>query len=905
MRLFVILILSIIIAVLAFGQTNQNIHFLKQQLLQPQSIIKNDFVVNDDTVGCSNNNLMNIAMDTNGNYVVLYLSELAGASQLFFTRYASDGAQLGEPTKVSDLEGYSTESGGVIKMDAEGNFMIAWFDTRMGETNWKIFFQRYTKDGVKLGANTQLKVDVSNVVQRFPSLSVDKDGGFIIAWIDARDGIGYNVFYQRYSKDGSPIGNNIKVNQDVSFKDPVNIAAAMDKNKNVLIAWHEARSASNPLVYIQRFDGNGVAIGNNTLVITKYPEKNNVNPVVAMEPNGSFIVVWEMEIPAGANLFFQRFSSSGEALGLNTTVLLNANPKGPATAVIDTSGAFAFSWVETRSTLPNVFLRQFNNDGTPASNEIKVFECTSQNMYSQSPRMAMDTAGNYLVLWEQDDSTGAKIKSIRYDTHTLSLDSIVDVAAIKGTRNQTAPQVAVAKNGMFIVAWNDLRVSKSLFNQVFAQLYGADGNPIGENYKVTNDLENVGSHCVGIDSLGNYVISYNIRTNTYDNYIYCRRYSNTGALIGDIIVVTDDTKKKALCISNTIKMFKDGSFIAVWSDNEGGVYNCYYQLFDKNGGKIGTNRKVTDVISEEVRVSPAIGICDDNSFAIVWYDQRNNTSDIYMRLFASDGSPIGADFKVNDLSTIGYEPAIAMLPSGDFIVAWQDQRFDNINFDIFMQRYSKIGERLGDNYRINEDESGIHGEASVVANESGEFSIFWTDYGDNLQNPDLYAQKFDASGNASGGNFQAVADGPNYQESIPFAGANNDKIVLTWVDNRRTKGWDIFGKIVTWDWSGESDGVDDGSSVVEFALDQNYPNPFNPSTMIRYKVAKASRVSIKVFDLLGRQVAVVFEGNVGAGIYEIPWTAKKLPSGMYLYQITAESNGKTLFSQTKKLMLIK
>jgi hypothetical protein len=87
----------------------------------------------------------------------------------------------------------------------------------------------------------------------------------------------------------------------------------------------------------------------------------------------------------------------------------------------------------------------------------------------------------------------------------------------------------------------------------------------------------------------------------------------------------------------------------------------------------------------------------------------------------------------------------------------------------------------------------------------------------------------------------------------------------------------------------------------EFALEQNYPNPFNPSTVISYQLpVAAGHVSLKVYDVLGREVATLVNEQKAPGNYEVKFDGSKLASGVYIYRIEA---GK--FSDAKKLLLIK
>ena len=86
----------------------------------------------------------------------------------------------------------------------------------------------------------------------------------------------------------------------------------------------------------------------------------------------------------------------------------------------------------------------------------------------------------------------------------------------------------------------------------------------------------------------------------------------------------------------------------------------------------------------------------------------------------------------------------------------------------------------------------------------------------------------------------------------------------------------------------------------KYSLSQNFPNPFNPSTTIRYSVPKAGFVTLKVFDMLGKQVAELVNGYRTAGFYLVDFTGTELSSGVYYYRIESEG-----FTDVKKMILIK
>jgi hypothetical protein len=87
---------------------------------------------------------------------------------------------------------------------------------------------------------------------------------------------------------------------------------------------------------------------------------------------------------------------------------------------------------------------------------------------------------------------------------------------------------------------------------------------------------------------------------------------------------------------------------------------------------------------------------------------------------------------------------------------------------------------------------------------------------------------------------------------------------------------------------------------VRFALDQNYPNPFNPSTTISYKISSDSYVTLKVYDILGKEIATLVNGQRATGSYQTAFDASLLSSGMYFYQLRAGE-----YVQTRKMVLMK
>ncbi len=103
-------------------------------------------------------------------------------------------------------------------------------------------------------------------------------------------------------------------------------------------------------------------------------------------------------------------------------------------------------------------------------------------------------------------------------------------------------------------------------------------------------------------------------------------------------------------------------------------------------------------------------------------------------------------------------------------------------------------------------------------------------------------------------------------------------------------------------WFGVTTGIERVNDLVPgtYALGQNYPNPFNPSTTINFALPQTSNVVLKVYDVLGSEVATLLNGEKAAGNYEVSFDASKLASGLYIYTLNTGN-----FTASKKMMLIK
>lgn len=143
-----------------------------------------------------------------------------------------------------------------------------------------------------------------------------------------------------------------------------------------------------------------------------------------------------------------------------------------------------------------------------------------------------------------------------------------------------------------------------------------------------------------------------------------------------------------------------------------------------------------------------------------------------------------------------------------------------------------------------------------------------------------------------------------YQPSSPLTSFNNNPTNGAWIlaiadgaggDTGYLKAWCLY---ITY--QGLLGGIHTVEIPNQYSLSQNYPNPFNPTTTIKYGIPKAGIVTLKIYDLLGREVTTLVNERKDPGVYNVDFNATNLASGIYLYKITSGD-----FSAVKKMMLVK
>jgi hypothetical protein len=431
---------------------------------------------------------------------------------------------------------------------------------------------------------------------------------------------------------------------------------------------------------------------------------------------------------------------------------------------------------------------------------------------------------------------------------------------------------------------------------------------------------------------GNYlhIVWTDYRNNEIE--IYYKRSTDGGISWGA------DTRLTNSQGSKTPSVAVSGSIVyVVWEDDNA---ELYYKRSVNQGESWGADVRLTE--SQGGSRNPSISVSSQN-IHVTWEDNRDTGlfgyPEIYYKRSTDGGISWGADTRLTVDPAESNYPSVSA--SGNFVhVSFEDNRE---NWDLYYKRSTDGGASWHPEVRLTESPSisvshsiassgsmvhiagldnasgfneihyirstdgGISWEAdTILTNNSftSDFpSICVSESAVHIIWQELYAGNWEIFYKRSingGASWEPEANITNHSSAshYPFISASGMNIHTVWSDNR-DGNYEIYYKRNP---TGNVIGISGNNTATadKFILEQNYPNHFNPLTVINYSVPDPAYVTIKVYDLLGREVTAMVSSHHKTGNHTGTFDGSGFPSGIYFYVMTAGG-----FKETRKMILLK
>jgi len=374
----------------------------------------------------------------------------------------------------------------------------------------------------------------------------------------------------------------------------------------------------------------------------------------------------------------------------------------------------------------------------------------------------------------------------------------------------------------------------------------------------------------------------------------------------------------------------------VWSDNRDGNYEIYFKNSLNGGLSWGTDKRLTTQSGSSIY--PSITV-QGSTVHVVWEDNRDGNSEIYYKKSTDGGTIWGADLRLTNSSGYSERPSISN--SNSYIhVVWYDNR--NGNYEIYYKHSTDGGINWGTEKRLTNNTA--NSKFPSIAATGSIVYVVWGDERDG--NEEIYYIQ-----SSDGGiiwNTETRLTNNLLESNYPSIAVSDTKVHIVW-QNRRDGNNEIYYKRSTnlglnWEtdirltnnsahsvlvstaitgstvniiWTDYRNGNECiyykrnptgnvgiqniGTEIpTSFSLEQNYPNPFNPSTKIRFSIPNSGFTTIKIFNILGKEISTLVNESLQPGTYETIFDGSGLNSGVYFYKFTTDG-----FSETKRMLLIK
>ncbi|MFL6844371.1 MAG: hypothetical protein ACJ8ER_05775, partial [Allosphingosinicella sp.] len=362
---------------------------------------------------------------------------------------------------------------------------------------------------------------------------------------------------------------------------------------------------------------------------------------------------------------------------------------------------------------------------------------------------------------------------------------------------QGQPAIVRLASGQFVIVWSSFVSDPGIF-EVRGQLYAADGTPIGGDFAVTSLDGNLGDPRVQALSSGGFVVTwtYDVHDGTGTNAasgtalrLHGQLFDSAAAKVGGELTLTSGTLTNH-SDSQPIALANGGfalGYTRSTSTNNVIDTDVVVQLFDSTGAATGPATLVS-ASSTGTQSASAFTALAGGGFVATWNDTNSaavgdsSSQGVKAQLFDSNGAKSGGEFLVNT-TTSGpqYQPSVAALASGGFVVTWthlQPGVGNPAGNDVYAQIFTAAGAKVGGEFIVNSRTDGTQYVSYATGLADGGFVVAWKDQ--STLEADVKAQVYDSTGARQGIEFTLSTDTEGLQTGIVLTGLAGGGFAAAW-----------------------------------------------------------------------------------------------------------------------------
>ena len=720
-----------------------------------------------------------IAGDGTGRVLIVWQSKDSDGSGVFGQWLNAAGQKIGVEFRVNSTT-LGDQANPDVALDETGRAIVAWQSDAQDGDGWGVYYSVLDSIG-DVTPGTEQQANVANtgdqLSPRVAASARDGNGSnnqFIIAWQGPGPIIAgaeeaetsMDVYARRLNWLGAPVASEFVVNATPD-KDQILPDLGMDAAGNAVFVWQaEGQTGSGSDVYARRMTASGTLLGTDQLVNTTKTRPQRL-PSVAVDAAGNHLVTWQSQHQDGYSwgIYRQGFDSNGVKVG--DEVVVNHRVEGPQTAptvASNSNGDAIVAWLGNSAThQPSIFGHLFALPSTEVAGE---FLLTSYvGLEESAPAAAMNAARESVVVWSsyaeaEDGKSGLGVFGQLLNSQGVPVGGRFLVNQNITLGNQTAPAVARAASGQFVIAWQS-EVGDGTYD-IFARRYSAAGLPIGDIFQV-NPVSISGDQkapTVAIGADGRFVIAWKTDSGDGSTDIMAQRYLPDGSLNGEVFQVNNKTALDQF--DPAIAMNAAGQFVVVWVSNhpaadpatmeDDSEKSIFAQWFNADGQAIGDEVLVHRYVKDG-QEAPAVGIDGSGRFVVAWQsiNQDGNSWGVFGRRFDSDKTPLDRrEFVVNE-SRMGPQrfAGVGVDEIGRIVITWQSNERAELtdsgsgggggggeaespegsSWDLYSRQYSFDGSPEGGEIAVNTWQMGPQILPVVAQAPGGDFGIFWLGQG--------------------------------------------------------------------------------------------------------------------------------------------------------------------------------